>query len=234
MARITTPRKHKGTILIAQGTCTDNTKVTSGLMKPNGSPAGAGTPLCSASTDPRKKRSWAFLYRNLTAGVYQHTAQEAANTGLAISTDTACYTVDSPPPPPPSPPPPTITAPANGDTVAPLFFPYGTTAAARITQCLFADQNNNQYDAAAAGAVTGPDADGNWYATLDTTQGQPAAITGSNCTLTVQDSNGAGPSIVNNITVASTQFIAGAGEGKRKSKTPKKPASKRKPAKRKK
>jgi hypothetical protein len=190
----TNPRKHKGTILIAQGKCINNTKVTAVLKVLNGNTLVA-VPATVTQTNlgsPNRLQSWGFRYTGLVGGTYVHTVTEQTGS-FALVVDQAAYSLDPPAAAPAT--RPTVNAPATGDEVAVVFYPYGTTNTA-ITTCVFADQAGNSVPGT---NVQGPDGDGNWSATVDTTQNQ-AIQAGPGCTLTV--TNTAGQSIVNNLTLA--------------------------------
>lgn len=177
--------KHRRKLLVAQGKCDNIAKVTVTLVnKATGQAVPGGQLLVANNT-----KVWGFRIGNLSLGDYTLTVTQTNSPAI---TETADFTVD----PLPAPAPglaPTITAPASGDDVAQLFYPFGTSNAA-LTQCTF---SGNGQTVNALSTVQGPDVNGDWSATVDAN----ACPAGGGYQLTV--ANATAPATANNLTVTS-------------------------------
>ncbi|MBI1831989.1 MAG: hypothetical protein HYR84_11125 [Planctomycetes bacterium] len=146
--------KHTRKLLIAQGKCDNVAKLTVTLTF-----KATGQQIPGQMIASNKPKIWGFRVGNLAAGDYTLRVDQMNS---PLTTDTLDFTVDPLPAPVPG-APPSVSAPATGDDVAPLFYPFGASSAA-LTQCTF---SGNGQSVNALPTVQGPDLNGDWSATVD-------------------------------------------------------------------
>ena len=174
--------KHPQNLLIVQGTCDNSAKIDGVLIdKATGQAIPGGQKLTT------KPKQWGYLYRNLGDGNYQFTITQ---TNSPVSTDQVAFAVKKVPPPAPN-LSPTVTAPATGDEVAVVFYPYGTSTKT-ITGIVFSGNGNSTN-----GTVTQqPDSGGNWAGEVDGIDTWP---NGPDNLYQLAVSNASGTTTVNNL-----------------------------------
>ena len=198
----TDTRKHKQALLVCQGRCINANNLTFTLTK-----NGVAVPNPGKQLPVIHKQSWAFRIPAFDCDAGAHyvltvtdatppaAAAVAAAPGAAAApappappqTDTVVFAASPPPDPPSALAGPIITYPLPGDTVAPVFYPYGLSATLLEDETTFSDSTNS---VDWLGTVSGPDPAGSNYCWSGTVDASSFPMPDAGCNLTASNAGG--------------------------------------------
>jgi len=177
--------KVKSKNFVAQGKCTDVTKVSGYAIKRGTTTRIPGTVLPSTA-----KKHFGLVFRNLADGVYTLFVDE---TSSPVTTDSVEITVENAIPSTPS--PPTVTAPIAFEGVATVFYPYGSASPALTNVEFLGSSGSPTMPTIPFTQIPG---ESFWTATVEVPSSFPTGP-GNNYKLDVV--NSVGPTTVDNLTI---------------------------------